>query len=284
MARSVTEIKKSMTDAFLADETLRKLYGLSPDDTWSGSFSSVSLENILFGIVAAAGHVLELLFDRYKQDVEDKIADAVVASVPWYHKIALEYQKGEALTLNPKTMQYEYSNPDESKRIIKYAAVRDRGSSIQLLVSGDRGGSPVALSNADLTAFKSYMNRVKIAGVILSVTSKESDRLQINARVYVDAMLIDQTGTSLPDGNKPVEAAITSFLKSVIYGGVFNKTRLVDAVQAVPGVTDIELGDCLYQKTGTGGWTLINGNNYSGDSGSYAPVGLAESLSYVVSD
>jgi hypothetical protein len=284
MARTVAEIKKTMTDAFLADETLREKYGLISSDTWSGSFSSVSLENIIFFIVAAATHVLELIFDQYLSDVSNKISDAVVASVPWYHSIALKYQKGDALVFNENTMQYIYENIDESKQIVKYAAVRDKGTSVQILVSGDNNGIPEALSNDDLTVFKNYMNRVKIAGVILNITSKESDKLLINATIYIDPLILDNTGTSIANGNKPVEDAITLFLKSIIYGGIFNKTKLVDAIQAVEGVSDIELGECQYQKEGETTWTTIPGNNYSGASGSYIPSGLSTSLIYVVSD
>lgn len=282
MARTTAEIKKSMTDAFLANETLREKYGLSSTDTWNGSFSSVSLENIIIFIFAAAIHVLEVIFDQYASIVDDKIAGAVVASVPWYHKIALAFQYGDALVLNETTMKYGYATEDESKQLVKYAAVRDKGNSIQILVSGDYNGSPVALSNDVLTAFKSYMNRVKIAGAILNINSKVSDEVLINAKIYVDPLVIDTAGTSLSDGSKPVEAAITNFLKSIIYGGTFNKTKLVDAIQNVTGVTDVELGDCQYKADGETAWTTISGNNYSGDSGSYIPFGLSNTLIYVV--
>lgn len=98
---------------------------------------------------------------------------AVVASVPWYYKMAKAFQYGDQLVLNETTQQYGYAIIDESKQVVKYAAVRDRGTSVQILVSGDKNGMPVALSNDVLTVFKQYMNRVKVAGVILGITSKE---------------------------------------------------------------------------------------------------------------
>lgn len=281
MARSVAEIKKTMTDAFLADETLREKYGLKDGATWSESFSSVSLENILLFIVAGATHVLEVIMDRYKAEVADKVASAVVASVPWYHRKALEYQKGDALRLNEATMEYEYATEADEKRIVRYAAVRDRGTSVEILVSGDKGGEPVALSNADLTPFKTYMNRIKVAGVILNISSRDTDRVRINAKIWTDPLLIDSDGASVADGSKPVERAIQEFLKSIVYGGVLNKTKLVDAIQRVEGVTDVELGDCWYLKDGQD-WKKMDGNNYQGASGSYKADGLENTLSYVV--
>ena len=284
MARSVAEIKKTMTDAFMADATIREKYGLSVNDTFSSKFSSVSIENILFFIVAACCHVLEMIFDQHKRDVEDKIALAVVASVPWYYKMALAFQYGDSLVLNDRTWQYEYASTDESKQVVKYAAVRDKGTSVQILVSGDQGGSPVALSNDVLTVFKQYMNRVKVAGVILNITSKESDNVTVMATITIAPLVLNENGELLSDGRKPVEEAITSYLKHIIYGGTFNKTRLVDVIQAVEGVVDVELEECKYRHANSLEWTVMSGNNYTGNSGSYIPVDLENSLTYVVQD
>ena len=284
MARSVAEIKKTMTDAFMADATIREKYGLSVDDTFSSKFSSVSIESILFFIVAACCHVLEMIFDQPKRDVEDKIALAVVASVPWYYKMALAFQYGDSLVLNERTQQYEYASVDESKQVVKYAAVRDKGTSVQILVSGDQGGSPVALSNDVLTVFKQYMNRVKVAGVILNITSKESDNVTVTATITIDPLVLNENGELLSDGSKPVEEAITSYLKHIIYGGTFNKTKLVDVIQAVEGVVDVELEECKYRPANSLEWTVLSGNNYTGNSGSYIPIDLANSLTYVVQD
>lgn len=284
MARSVAEIKKTMTDAFMADATIREKYGLSVNDTFSSKFSSVSIENILFFIVAACCHVLEMIFDQHKRDVEDKIALAVVASVPWYYKMALAFQYGDSLVLNDRTWQYEYASIDESKQVVKYAAVRDKGTSVQILVSGGQGGSPVALSNDVLTVFKQYMNRVKVAGVILNITSKESDNVTVMATITIDPLVLNENGELLSDGSKPVEEAITSYLKHIIYGGTFNKTKLVDVIQAVEGVVDVELEECKYRHANSLEWTVMSGNNYTGNSGSYIPVDLENSLTYVVQD
>lgn len=282
MARTVAEIKKTMTDAFMADATIREKYGLKEGSTWNGSFSSVSLENIIFFIVAACCHVLESIFELYIKDVDEKISMAVVASVPWYYKMAKAFQYGDQLVLNETTQQYGYAIIDESKQVVKYAAVRDRGTSVQILVSGDKNGMPVALSNDVLTVFKQYMNRVKVAGVILGITSKRGDYLSIEANISVDPLVIDEEGYRLSDGTKPVESAIEEHLKNIKYGGTFNKTKLVNAILAVDGVEDVELGTCSYQIEGSLKWHNVSGNNYIGESGSYIPYSLSDSLTYVV--
>lgn len=282
MARTVAEIKKTMTDAFMADATIREKYGLKEGSTWNGSFSSVSLENIIFFIVAACSHVLEAIFEQYTKDVDEKVSMAVVASVPWYYKMAKAFQYGDSLVLNEATQQYMYANIDESKQVVKYAAVRDRGTSVQILVSGDKDGKPVALSNSVLTVFKEYMNRVKVAGVVLNISSKESDKLSISATISVDSLVIDENGVKLSDGTMPIEEAIENHLKDIQYGGTFNKTKLISAILSVDGVEDVELGTCSYKRDGDLSWTTLAGNNYIGESGSYIPEKLSETLSYVV--
>ena len=281
MARSIAEIKQSMTDAFMADATIKERYGLRDGDTFNGSFSSVSLESILFFIVASCCHVLEVIFDQFKSDVDVKINRAVVASVPWYYKIARAFQYGDALTFNDATQQYEYAIIDESKQLVKYVAVRDRGASIQILASGVKNGRPEVLSEAVLTAFKQYMNRVKIAGIVLSVNSLPSDMVSIVAKVTIDPLVIDQTGLRISDGSYAVENAINDYLANIVYGGTFNKTKLVDAIQLVEGVIDVELVKCSYSTDGAN-YIEITGNNYTSMGGSFVSSNIHNTVSYVV--
>lgn len=281
MARSINEIKKTMTDAFMADADIREKYGLPADATFDESFSSVSLENILFYIVAACCHVLEVFFDTHKSEVDAKISRAVVASVPWYHKLALQFQYGDSLVFDDTTQQFVYAEQDSKKQVVKYVAVRDRGTSIQMLVAGEKDSRPEPLSNDVLTAFKNYMNRVKIAGVVLAIRSLPSDTVSISATIYVDPLSIDRNGTRISDGSKPVETAIENYLKSILYGGTFNKTKLVDAIQGVEGVTDVELFSCSYSTDGKS-FKVISGNNYTAEGGSFVVSGLANTLRYAV--
>lgn len=281
MARTISEIKQTMTDAFMADETIREKYGLSVEDTFKGSFSTVSLESIMFYIVAVCCHVMEVLFDQFRADVDEKISRAVVASVPWYYKIARAFQYGDALTFDEETQQYVYAVVDETKQVVKYVAVRDRGTSVQILASGEKNGSPAVLDDNVLTAFKQYLNRVKIAGVVLAVRSLPADSVSIAATVTVDPLVINQSGMRISDGTYPVERAVKEYLANIVYGGTFNKTKLVDAIQNVEGVTDVELTACTYSTDGAT-YKAITGNNYTATGGSFIAVNLRNTLAYVV--
>jgi hypothetical protein len=61
--------------------------------------------------------------------------------------------------------------------------------------------------------------------------------------VTYDPQVLDSEGNSLANGGKPVEDAIINYLDNIRYGGVFSRTRLVDAAQSASGVVDPQLGD-----------------------------------------
>lgn len=279
MARTVQEIKKQMTDAFMADQVIRDRYGLREGDTFSSRFSLISIESILFFIVASAHYVHERIFDQFKEDVIKQINSSVVATIPWYHQQALKYQHGDKLQLDERTLQWTYPKVDESKRLVRYVAVKDHGGSIQVLVSKEMGGLPEPLTEDELRSFKAYMTSIKIAGVVLAVRSLPADMLSIRASIQLDPMIYLPSGVRIRDGKRPVEDAIRAYLREITYGGVFNKTRLVDAIQRVEGVLDVELGECTATPH-RGTQRIIQGNNYSARSGCFLAPSLTSTISY----
>ena len=125
MTRTISDIKRSMTDQFMAEPVIREKYGLSANDSFDEKFSKVSLENIYFFIVAAAIFALEAIFEQFRADVDNRIAEAVLASIPWYHKVCMDFQYGDELVYDEKTKTFGYAEVNESKKLIKYAAVRE---------------------------------------------------------------------------------------------------------------------------------------------------------------
>ena len=281
MARTIKEIKDTMTADFMANTTVQDLYQLTDNDEFDSSFSAVSLENILFGIFATCVWVLESLFDRHKEEVNQIALQTIVASVEWYHAQALLFQKGDALVYNPTTKGFGYAVVDPSKQIVKYAAIRDLGKSIQVLVSGDKSGLPAKLADDDLTLFTEYMNRVKIAGVVLTIRSFNPDVIRIDATCTIDPLVLNSRGERLDDNSKPVVDAINNYLHAIVYGGTMNKTKLIDAIQTVPGIRDVILNGVSYSVDGVN-FSDVMGNDYSARSGSFVSDNIDNTIKYVV--
>jgi hypothetical protein len=102
--------------------------------------------------------------------------------------------------------------------------------------------------------------------------------------VQYDPQVLTASGELITDPSvKPVEDAVNAYLHDIVYGGVLNKTKLVDAVQAARGVKDVIL-DSVSVKTATGStFVTVAGNNYQSVGGSFQPVNLSSGITYVVS-
>ena len=274
-----------MTQQFMTDSVIRTKYGITGSATFDETFSKVSIENIWFSIVASAIWVLESLFDAFRDDVDAKISTAVLASIPWYHKISLEFQYGDELVFDEETQQYVYPELHPNKQVVKYAACRDVGGGVYVLAAGAySNGTPVALAADVLTAFESYLNQRKPAGVIVEVGSYAPDRVRVFADVQYIPQVINAAGELVEDTTvRPVDDAIRAYLRNIEYGGVLNKTALVDAIQAVPGVVDIMLNRVVVRSDISSSWSDVVGNNYESYSGAFRAVDLNTDIDYVLS-
>ena len=118
MARTIAEIKKEMTDAYMSNSIIRDIYGITGDADFDSVFSPVSIESTLFYIFAATAHVIEQMFDQFKTDVEERIDANIIPTVRWYHSSALAFQYGDPLVYDPEKYQFQYSAIDEAKQLV----------------------------------------------------------------------------------------------------------------------------------------------------------------------
>ena len=260
-----------MTQQFMSDSVIRTKYVITGDATFDDTFSKVSLESIWFSIVASSIWVLESIFDVFRADVEERISSSVMASIPWYHQIALEFQYGDELVFDEKTQQFVYPEIHPAKQVVKFAAARDLGGGVLVLASGaDASGNPTKLSTAVLAAFEEYMNERKPAGVILEVASHAADEVFVYGRVQYNPQLLNANGELLADPSvRPVDEAIAAYLHSIVFGGVLNKTRLTDAIQGATGVVDVILDGVDVKPEYSASAMPVTGNNYTSYSGAF---------------
>ena len=85
--RTIQEIKKSMTDLVLRNETLTAALGIDRTRPWDEQISSASIINLLIYIVAVGHYILESMFDNFKSEVEERIAAAYPGSISWLWNI-----------------------------------------------------------------------------------------------------------------------------------------------------------------------------------------------------
>lgn len=251
--RTIQEIKKQMTDGIMNDATLRSTLNLDPSRTWDEQTSSVSVINLLIYIVAVAHHVLERIFDSFKMEVEERIAAAYPGSISWLWNRAMEFQFDE----ESNAYLYEhgvYQSVDTEKQIIKHAAVVEEYNIVQIKVSGN---DYEPLDEVQKASFEAYMNALKFAGVKLSISSLQSDDLSLKIHIWRNRLLMPKEDDSV------LKTAIDDYLNNIRYGGTFNKTRLMDAVQNVQGVEDVTIENCVFTAHDSAGTeTNLQTQNY----------------------
>lgn len=236
MARTIEEIQKQMLDYVATSETL------SPVLT---STSKTAVYRLMLFIVASACWILETLFDTHKSEVDSLISQQKSGRVPWYRNLALAFQYGFDLITDSD--QYDNTGfTDEAvtnSKIVKYCSVNETGESNRLVlkIAGETAGELSPLDSGQIASFTAYMNEIKYAGVKITVINNPVDKLKLYLDVYRDPLVLDNTGVSIANGNKPVEDAIKQFLKALPFDGAFIINDFIAYLRTVEGVKNVQV-------------------------------------------
>ncbi|MDD4141598.1 MAG: hypothetical protein PHR20_02230 [Bacteroidales bacterium] len=185
-------------------------------------------------------------------------------TISWYWNRAMEFQKGDAIN------EYgNYETIDEDKQVIKFCSVVEVAGGVMLKVNKADHAILSDDNDNELTAFVTYMNRIKFAGTNIYVYSYQPDTLDLSLTISRDALVMSTDGTLIAgDSTNVIAATISEYLNDIKYGGEFNKTKLIDAVQAVSGVDDVIITSATftaYDASST--TTVLTQQNYTAISG-----------------
>ncbi len=226
MPRTIPQIFDSIQAARAADPVLAGL----------NSPSAVALHRLFSNVVAGAIWAHEVLFDRLRAEVDQIIARAPIGTAAWFCDRAKEWQPGTPLALVGGRPGYAVVDP--AARLITQASARE-DTSARLVVKVAKGdaltGALEPLSEEEAREAFAYLDRIRPAGIRLSLASRAADRLRLAGAVHYDPLLDPAALAPL------VRTAITAALRALTFDGELLISSLVDAVQAVPGVRDVTL-------------------------------------------
>lgn len=262
MARTRKEIYQAIIDD---KETKASLNGLLPNPETSDQFtddidsgSKVALWRLNAWIIAFAIYVFEQVFDLHKAEVNEMINTRLAPSLPWYQSMCLEFQYGDNLAYIDNLWQYPTVTP--ANQIIEQCAVVENGRGLRIKVATDPGTGLEPLSATQLASFQAYLNKRKAPGTYIQVINEDPDLLKLDIAIYINTELINMAGELVADTTvRPVDDAINGYLETfttVDFNGVFRITKLIDAIQAVPGVVDV-LPRSIEWKYGALGYTRV---------------------------
>lgn len=251
MARTIDQIKESITSEYLAQREVQIKYGITPGTKWEDAFSKVSIENIIFYVVASALYVVERLLDTHIDKVNAMLDERMPHTLRWYRDKTMAFIYGAPLiTDSDKFDTSNWSEQDiENGKVVKFASATENPQTsqidIKVATEGNTGREP--LSSEQCSKLATYLNRIKDAGVAINIINKKPSEISVKLDVTYDAL---QNKTSI---EKNIESAVKDYVENLPFNGEYTNSGLIDAVQSVPGVIDAYITEATE--------TIDNGTN-----------------------
>lgn len=246
--RTIAEIKESMTREFMQNEEAAKIWGFEQGAPWESVMGRVSVENVMFYIVALCCYVVEALMDTHKTEVEELIATRTPHRAKWYRDKALAFLDGKDLIEDGDEYDTQGMSVEEVKslQVVKHAvAVEDVKSGILVIkVAGENDeGKREPLTTEQCDRLKSYLGEVKDAGVRIEIVNALPGLFSLQANVYYDA---------LHDGDivkTNCKQAIVEYVENLEFNGILSRNGIEDSLRGINGVEMVQLGDVLIDES-----------------------------------
>lgn len=263
MARTVEEIKKDMTAEFMKMEAVMSTYGLDGSKSFADCFSMASLENIIFYVFAVAVWALEKLFDLHRADVDARIEQLEPHTLQWYVSKAKAYMQGQKLVTDCDYYDTEGMTEQDiaAAKVVKYAVATESNTVVYIKVAREVDGNPAALTAGQLEGLTSYMNEIKDAGVSVQLRNEPADQMRISLLIYYDPtlLIIDANGNGSQNGKDPVRETTKQVIENLPFNGMFRKSDLMAALQALPCVEVADIKSVKVKPRNGAEWQTVEG-------------------------
>lgn len=247
MARTISEIKDGITTEWMRNRDVARAYGFEVGTPFSQWFSPVSVESLLFYIVASATWTLETLFADYRSEVENYIEATLPHRPKWYRDKVLGFMKDKA----PDSDRYDTMGMTAADiaraKVVQYAAVSENADSSILIikVAGEQGGKRAPLDAATAQQVEQYIAQIKDAGVRTALVNLPADRFAVEVSIFYNALLS-------PDAvEKVARETIRRYVENLPFNGEYSNMALVDALQtAIEGNPVVEVASATTYVSG----------------------------------
>lgn len=223
------EWKKTITDEWLAQPAVIEKYGIDPLKSFEEQFSAVSIESLLFYAQAFGLMVLEkITADRFA-DLEARFAKLRPHTLSWYAEKIKAFQLDHTLPVDSDV----YAQSDESSQVVKYCSITERNGVLTAKIAGKVNNKPGKLADDVVEKVRRYLDRVKDAGVRVVMSSGEADSFSCSLLLHYDPL------KNITEDD--IKAAISAYLESMPFDGIYSNMALIDAIQKVDGIKVAEM-------------------------------------------
>lgn len=247
MARTLTVIQNEIKTAVRTYPSLDLF--LFPED----GGSRVSVFNVITYIVAASVFTFETMLDITKSEIQTIADSAPSGNAKWVQRQILNFQYSDVITFTDFVPGYAVE--DDELKIITRCSVKQLASGF-LAIKVAKGVAPSLspLSAPELAALKDYYfgtsttQGIGFAGVRTTFVNLEADRMRVEGTVYYLGQYVKDDVKA--DVITAIDDFFATFADTAFDGTVF-MIKLVDAIQAVPGVSRVVLSDIKARQEST---------------------------------
>lgn len=222
-----------------------------------------SLENIIFYVFAVAVWALEKLFDLHRADVDARIEQLEPHTLRWYVSKAKAYMQGQKLVTDCDYYDTEGMTEQDiaAAKVVKYAVATESNTVVYIKVAREVDGNPAALTAGQLEGLTSYMNEIKDAGVSVQLRNEPADQMRIDLLIYYDPtlLIIDANGNGSQNGKDPVRETTKQVIENLPFNGMFRKSDLMAALQALPCVEVADIKSVKVKPRNGAEWQTVEG-------------------------
>lgn len=289
MARTIAEIKAQIAETFISQDAIRAGYGLQSKQPFEKVFSPVSVESLMFYVVASCVWLVEKMFDSHKEEIDARIEALRPHTLRWYVSKTLAYMKDKDLVMTNGIVSADYYDTTgmtdaeiEKAQVVKYAVATEDNTHVTIKVA-TRGnnGQPTPLEERDLAGLKYYLSQIKDAGVAVRVRNDPADDMRVELLVLYDPAVLtvetkgapDANGYSeiklTKDGTDVIKAAVSDVISHLPFNGEYRNSDLMAALQGIEGVRVADIVNVEVAVGGSGAYNKVLGYRRP-DSGYYA--------------
>ncbi|KFC59806.1 hypothetical protein FEM08_13170 [Flavobacterium gilvum] len=235
------------------------MYGLVPGQTFEQQFSVVSIENIIFSIIA-------FILSFHEKIVETNANNTRPQNQQNLKQTMLDYHDGLDLVWINGGWQYDLTGvaDAEERKIIDRCAVLESDEGLVFKVATDNAGNLEPVTPAQQIRIEAYIIKKKMPGVPFSLINQTADLIKANLTVYVNPLVIDlPTGKLLSATTDvyPVKDAIQLYLANLEFDGAFVKDFFRTTLKEAEGIELVVINSIQSKFAGfpfidTGEWRI----------------------------
>lgn len=214
--------------------------------------SKMSMLNLITYVMAVLIHTYEAALDVFQVDIATIIGNRINGTPQYYVTIAKYFQfnpdtqEGDPIVFNEDTMKVEYEAVDETHRIVVQSSYEYYEQGIILKVCKeetdskelDGGTAYTQLSDAEMTAFKSYISAIKFCGAKLYCLSNPGDIITIHTSASAPIYYNDSAVTR-EQAVQNIKNAFVEYIRSIEFDDYVRYQKIIDVIQNADGVTDV---------------------------------------------